>query len=1247
MMKKIILIILFAVSLKAGAQISNFKNVNINGWLKMIGAPQINSIGTDSTTFYGSNNKLITEAAAKAYARSMGGGGGSTDTMPLHNQILERVRYGDTAAMLVNYRHWLQGYLKSADIAGKVNVSDTAAMLTNYRHWLQGYLKAADIVGKVNVSDTAAMLTNYRHWLQGYLKSADIVGKVNVADTAAMLTNYRHWLQGYLKAADIAGKVNVSDTAAMLTNYRHWLQGYLTNADVSAKLNTSDTAAMLVNYRHWLQGYLKQSDLKTFKFQSSNIGNRSFYAKNDTLIHFITWLANKSTGVHIDTLTDTNLDTVYRIRIDTNVISTAARLKHITDSLGALIGSGGGLADGNYTGATVSGAGTVIMPTQIDAPSTLSIKYDGGETAFYADGDGLVIGGGPDRKIRFRRGNDAMNIMPTTGNILMQNGGTFTDNGLDRVQITGNVLADTGKFNLIRMVAGAGANKILTSDASGNASWQNITISSNIIESPVDDFFTYNVNFGNKTFTDSTLFNQLDGATTSSYFKNDLWLNGNYTGAIKSSKLIALKYGFLVAQDLTQKLIFQVGDSSTDLKIGLGITDNSLINGLRYQMNYIDGFTDSTNSSLVNMGESTNTTTNTGAFIKKGDYIQLQVNQVQDSIDFIYTNLTTKETILTKRRLSYQPTETISMTGYPAIYFAKGNVKLISYSVKTNVGNYIFIGNSLTANTFSATYDSAYVNLLKKYTNADINNFSKQAATCFDFLSVKKDFDVKGKTFFLSGVFGNDPFAGRTTSQIKADYLSLVSKIKKNGNRVVHIDNPFRATILGAGGWLQLDSLNNWIDTAFSGIDSIIHVGSTLVYPTDYADGVHLNQIGNTKLAELIRTSNSTNFLFELQAGGSGGSGTAGAISKFATSTTLTDAVAGTDYLAPSGNGSALTGITPAQVGLGNVTNESKATMFTSPTFTGNAVFGSPASGNFSTGTFTWPTFNQNTTGTALNFTGTTNNTLITASALSLPGSQVTGNIAGNSANVTGVVATANGGVLTGGTSLQVYRKNLANTGYEWATVAGLGDAVTTNGLQQFTGTTLATLDANASPATPAADKINIFDYKVGGANTLGYIGSDGVDHAVQNLIARNGIKHWGFAGNSTTTTQMNAAALTATGTATAVNVATTNKHTQIKGIEYLVTVAATTAVAGFRDAVAQYFCGNTAGSGGFKYICRFGPATGVATTTNRCFVGIGSSTAAPTDVEPSSILNQFGVGWDAADANIQVMSNDGIWYCN
>jgi len=63
----------------------------------------------------------------------------------------------------------------------------------------------------------------------------------------------------------------------------------------------------------------------------------------------------------------------------------------------------------------------------------------------------------------------------------------------------------------------------------------------------------------------------------------------------------------------------------------------------------------------------------------------------------------------------------------------------------------------------------------------------------------------------------------------------------------------------------------------------------------------------------------------------------------------------------------------------------------TSPSFT-TPILGTPQSGDFSTGTFTWPTFNQNTTGTA--------------------------------ASVTGTVAVANGG--TGATSAASARSNLS-----------------------------------------------------------------------------------------------------------------------------------------------------------------------------------------------------------------------------
>jgi hypothetical protein len=99
----------------------------------------------------------------------------------------------------------------------------------------------------------------------------------------------------------------------------------------------------------------------------------------------------------------------------------------------------------------------------------------------------------------------------------------------------------------------------------------------------------------------------------------------------------------------------------------------------------------------------------------------------------------------------------------------------------------------------------------------------------------------------------------------------------------------------------------------------------------------------------------------------------------------------------------------------------------TSPNFT-TPILGTPQSGNFSVGSFTWPTFNQNTTGTA--------------------------------GNVTGVVAIANGG--TGQTTAVAAFDALSP-----ATTKG--DLIVSNGtdnVRQAVGTDTYVLTANSSSAT-------------------------------------------------------------------------------------------------------------------------------------------------------------------------------------
>jgi hypothetical protein len=133
----------------------------------------------------------------------------------------------------------------------------------------------------------------------------------------------------------------------------------------------------------------------------------------------------------------------------------------------------------------------------------------------------------------------------------------------------------------------------------------------------------------------------------------------------------------------------------------------------------------------------------------------------------------------------------------------------------------------------------------------------------------------------------------------------------------------------------------------------------------------------------------------------------------------------------------------------------------------------------------------------------------------------------------------------------------------------------------------------------------------------------------------------WQATGNATTVVATGDGALTTVGTATTANVATTNTHTASRRVDYLVTVAAAGAIAGWRVPAAKWFRSNNANYGGFNFTCRWGPATGVATATTRAFVGLRASTAAPTDVNPSTLVSCLGMGWDAGDANMSMIFND------
>jgi len=125
------------------------------------------------------------------------------------------------------------------------------------------------------------------------------------------------------------------------------------------------------------------------------------------------------------------------------------------------------------------------------------------------------------------------------------------------------------------------------------------------------------------------------------------------------------------------------------------------------------------------------------------------------------------------------------------------------------------------------------------------------------------------------------------------------------------------------------------------------------------------------------------------------------------------------------------------------------------------------------------------------------------------------------------------------------------------------------------------------------------------------------------------------------TTLQGRGITLTATGTATAYTTANTNRIAAIPAVEALVTTASTTAVAGFRINALPFRLGqiDEAGLLYMRTLVRNG--TGGTTTTTRGFFGLRGASAAPTDVNPSTLTNIVGLGWDSGDSALSIIHND------
>jgi len=124
---------------------------------------------------------------------------------------------------------------------------------------------------------------------------------------------------------------------------------------------------------------------------------------------------------------------------------------------------------------------------------------------------------------------------------------------------------------------------------------------------------------------------------------------------------------------------------------------------------------------------------------------------------------------------------------------------------------------------------------------------------------------------------------------------------------------------------------------------------------------------------------------------------------------------------------------------------------------------------------------------------------------------------------------------------------------------------------------------------------------------------------------------------NTTSLSSYGGMILSSTGTVTATTPAPGTVVTKSKRIVFTAAASAA-AVVGTRVGTPHSAPG---GVGSMLAMFTFGIERGIPLPSHRLFVGFRDQNTAPTAVDPSTLMNMFGIGYDAADANFQFFNND------
>lgn len=181
-------------------------------------------------------------------------------------------------------------------------------------------------------------------------------------------------------------------------------------------------------------------------------------------------------------------------------------------------------------------------------------------------------------------------------------------------------------------------------------------------------------------------------------------------------------------------------------------------------------------------------------------------------------------------------------------------------------------------------------------------------------------------------------------------------------------------------------------------------------------------------------------------------------------------------------------------------------------------------------------------------------------------------------------------------------------------------------------------VNLTAAPAVSTINKLRIYgqdkSYK------LSYIDQNGNKNQLENNpVFTNTIRFNAHGNNTVAGFVEGSAGFTAVGTATSRGIDFSNRFLSQKRVGY-VSAATAGGIVSIRFPTAQFSTGTVVSTqklGGFYFVCRFGISDLTTVANSRMFVGLSKSVVAPTNVEPSTLLNSIGLGHGAADANMKL----------